>query len=427
MPVPSPGTSTSLLEPARAGAAGAWERLVEMYAPLLEVWLTAAGLQPADREDLSQRVLEILVRRLPDFEHNGRTGAFRAWLRAIVAAGVLSVVILFACVMVSGAIAVATLFFWPAANKPSQVIETEQTKPPDPVPLPFNPEPQGENPITGNDPAEQAAIDVIQKHGGFVVQDNKLPNNPVVEVTVFRPGFTDADLKTLASLTKLRKMNLANTKITGAGFKDLTGLKNLTALEVSQTPVNDDGLKAIAGLTQLKILAMRGTKATDPGLREMAPLTQLEELAVSQSRERGHSGAVNIAANLKQLKRLYIDNSSVGDTGVIEVAKLPNLQLLTINGTRVTDTGLEALTKVPSLEELHLSHFNVTDKSTTILVRCKNLHVLHLFDTGITDKGLQNLGKLTQLKKLDLTFSRKLSNQAIADFIKAHPNCTVKK
>jgi RNA polymerase sigma-70 factor (ECF subfamily) len=84
MPVPSPGTSVSLLEQARDRCAGAWDRLVALYTPLLEAWLTAAGLQPADREDLTQRVLEILVRQLADFEHSGRPGAFRAWLRGIV-------------------------------------------------------------------------------------------------------------------------------------------------------------------------------------------------------------------------------------------------------------------------------------------------------------------------------------------------------
>jgi RNA polymerase sigma-70 factor (ECF subfamily) len=83
MPAPSPNTSASLLDQARGGAAAAWDRLVVIYTPLLEAWLTAAGLQPADREDLTQRVLEILVRQLPDFEHSGRPGAFRSWLRGI--------------------------------------------------------------------------------------------------------------------------------------------------------------------------------------------------------------------------------------------------------------------------------------------------------------------------------------------------------
>jgi RNA polymerase sigma-70 factor (ECF subfamily) len=77
------GTSASLLAQARDGQACAWDRLVKLYSPLLHVWLNAAGLQPADRDDLTQRALEVLVRRLADFDHNGRTGAFRAWLRGI--------------------------------------------------------------------------------------------------------------------------------------------------------------------------------------------------------------------------------------------------------------------------------------------------------------------------------------------------------
>jgi RNA polymerase sigma-70 factor (ECF subfamily) len=72
-----------LLEQAQGRDAAAWERLVALYTPLLETWLTGAGLQPADREDLTQRVLEILVRQLPAFAHSGRPGAFRAWLRGI--------------------------------------------------------------------------------------------------------------------------------------------------------------------------------------------------------------------------------------------------------------------------------------------------------------------------------------------------------
>jgi RNA polymerase sigma-70 factor (ECF subfamily) len=84
MTVPSPDTSASLLERARAaGDDGAWRALVGLYTPLLHVWLASAGLQPADRDDLTQRTLEVLVRQLSTFQHNGRAGAFRAWLRGI--------------------------------------------------------------------------------------------------------------------------------------------------------------------------------------------------------------------------------------------------------------------------------------------------------------------------------------------------------
>jgi RNA polymerase sigma-70 factor (ECF subfamily) len=84
MATPSPDTSASLLErAARPGEACAWRELVDLYAPLLHAWLSSAGLQSADRDDVSQRVLEVLVRCLPEFRHSGRTGAFRAWLRGI--------------------------------------------------------------------------------------------------------------------------------------------------------------------------------------------------------------------------------------------------------------------------------------------------------------------------------------------------------
>jgi RNA polymerase sigma-70 factor (ECF subfamily) len=42
-------------------------------------------MQWQDVEDVSQNVFIVVLRRIPEFEHNGRTGAFRAWLRQILA------------------------------------------------------------------------------------------------------------------------------------------------------------------------------------------------------------------------------------------------------------------------------------------------------------------------------------------------------
>jgi RNA polymerase sigma factor (sigma-70 family) len=79
----SPATSLSLLEQLREPGAEGWDQVVSLYTPLVQTWLRSAGLQAADRDDLKQRILEIVLSQLPDFEHNGRTGAFRAWLRGI--------------------------------------------------------------------------------------------------------------------------------------------------------------------------------------------------------------------------------------------------------------------------------------------------------------------------------------------------------
>jgi RNA polymerase sigma-70 factor (ECF subfamily) len=83
---PMADTSLSLLERLRDQAAPTdWDRLMQLYAPLLRQWLTRQPLQAADAEDVLQDVLAIVVRRLPEFRHNGGPGAFRGWLRGILA------------------------------------------------------------------------------------------------------------------------------------------------------------------------------------------------------------------------------------------------------------------------------------------------------------------------------------------------------
>jgi len=82
--IASPSTSISLLERLASGDHDAWRRMIQLYSPLMQAWLRPRGLQPSDIDDLTQNALTIVVRKLPDYSHNGRTGAFRSWLRSII-------------------------------------------------------------------------------------------------------------------------------------------------------------------------------------------------------------------------------------------------------------------------------------------------------------------------------------------------------
>ncbi len=76
-------TRASLLLRARQGEESAWRRLVDLYQPLIRAWLLRQQVRPQEADDLTQDVLAVLVRQLPRFEHAGRPGAFRAWLRTV--------------------------------------------------------------------------------------------------------------------------------------------------------------------------------------------------------------------------------------------------------------------------------------------------------------------------------------------------------
>jgi RNA polymerase sigma-70 factor (ECF subfamily) len=78
-------TSVSLLERlAGAPSEDDWQRLNNLYRPLLRAWVARAGVPVSDVDDLVQDVLIVVVREVAEFEWRGK-GAFRAWLRTILA------------------------------------------------------------------------------------------------------------------------------------------------------------------------------------------------------------------------------------------------------------------------------------------------------------------------------------------------------
>ena len=77
-------TPVSLLERLRQpGNQSAWDRFVDLYAPLLYYWGRQAGLQEPDVADLVQDVFLILLSKLPEFAYD-RERSFRGWLRTIL-------------------------------------------------------------------------------------------------------------------------------------------------------------------------------------------------------------------------------------------------------------------------------------------------------------------------------------------------------
>jgi RNA polymerase sigma-70 factor (ECF subfamily) len=76
-------TSVSLLQRLRQpNQEAAWQRFVDLYAPLIFHWGRNQGLTPPDAADLVQEVLSLLVVKLPEFEYDP-TRRFRGWLRTI--------------------------------------------------------------------------------------------------------------------------------------------------------------------------------------------------------------------------------------------------------------------------------------------------------------------------------------------------------
>jgi RNA polymerase sigma-70 factor, ECF subfamily len=60
-----------------------WRQFVVAYSPIMRRYLHSVGVEAQDAEDVTQEVLESLLRRLPGFDYQPSKGKFRSWLYAV--------------------------------------------------------------------------------------------------------------------------------------------------------------------------------------------------------------------------------------------------------------------------------------------------------------------------------------------------------
>ena len=73
-------TSPSLLFRAAEGDDLAWQRMVQIYGPLVYTWLRRAGVQSSDAADVVQETFLTLATKLTQFDGTIPGATFRGWL-----------------------------------------------------------------------------------------------------------------------------------------------------------------------------------------------------------------------------------------------------------------------------------------------------------------------------------------------------------
>ena len=79
-------TRITLLDRVRQTQAGdSWDEFAAVYDALILSWLRQQAISDADADDIRQEVMQTVIQEIANFDHNGRPGAFRNWLRRITA------------------------------------------------------------------------------------------------------------------------------------------------------------------------------------------------------------------------------------------------------------------------------------------------------------------------------------------------------
>jgi hypothetical protein len=220
-------------------------------------------------------------------------------------------------------------------------------------------------------------------------------------------GVTDAGIRHLAKLSRLRHLDLRGTSITDRGLESLSALSGLETVSLAWTRITDAGATHLAGCSHLVGVNLQGTSTGDGWLRALAGkpllcqlrsgnevtdagLASLHEIPVFSSWQGGEPrmGLLSYDAGPNYL----LLRGSFTDRGMAQLEALAGLFALNLDASelRISPDGLAPLVELPNLGWLAV---DATDASMPYIAQMPRLRFLGCQDTVATDKGFIALSK----------------------------------
>ena len=208
-------------------------------------------------------------------------------------------------------------------------------------------------------------------------------------IDLSRTVMRESTLNHLADLENLQCLDLSGSQVTDRGLGHLTGLKHLRFLSLTSTNCNTKGVQKITG-PSLKYLDLGGTNVEEGILEHLRDATELTGLSLAATRI--SKGAWR-DADFASLQYLDLSSTKVNDLTCDHLAQIKSLRQLVLNHTSVTNKGLESINKLPNLVELHLVGTAIDDDGLGQL-RCQSLTSVDVRDTKVTTAGVLKLNKM---------------------------------
>ncbi len=174
-------------------------------------------------------------------------------------------------------------------------------------------------------------------------------------------GDVKAELKELASLNRLKYLNLSGCDVTGE-ISELNVLKNLDCIIMPYTKVKGN-LSSLKELDKLAMIDFEGTDV-EGELSDIADLENLFSINLSYTSIKGDIGSLD---KLDDLYYLYLNNTLVSGN-INSLSDIPNLYNVEIN-----DSNIEGFIKLKNLDNMIIYDENSDFKNEVLYVESQNL------------------------------------------------------
>jgi Leucine-rich repeat (LRR) protein len=221
------------------------------------------------------------------------------------------------------------------------------------------------------------------------------------ELTLNGTQVSDTGLAALGTLRGLKRLRLDNTYVEGMAFAGWPAGAGLEELHLLGAPVGDGAMDGVARLSKLRRLVLAESDITGSGLGKLVGLG-LEELDLS-------AADVGDDAPLEKftgLRRLSLRDARISDLMLArKLAGMKGLRHLDLARTRISNAGIGYLAGLTGLVSLDLSYAELDDEGLGKLVGLGELVSLNLDSTHVTDAAVELLGKMGKLKDVTLYHS----------------------
>jgi hypothetical protein len=159
---------------------------------------------------------------------------------------------------------------------------------------------------------------------------------------------TDHELATLGglrphNLSMTWHVDLSDSQVTGRGFRGWRHGR-IEPLDLSGSKVDDDGMRYMGRATRVVRLRLSRTRITGNGLRWLPPEAGLRELALNDTTIDDAAVQQLIdSGRLANELELELDGTRVTDVSLAALARLNRLQRLSIRRTQTTPEGIQNL------------------------------------------------------------------------------------
>ncbi|MCW5823246.1 MAG: protein kinase [Cyanobacteria bacterium TGS_CYA1] len=209
----------------------------------------------------------------------------------------------------------------------------------------------------------------------------------------------------------LTYLSIKNSGVKSESLKYLRSMKLLRTLQIGSPFISDDALKNLQGLSSLEFLNLCSDKITNSGVKnlESLPIQEFSIQSIGITDE-----VTNSLQKMKNLQKLHLIKTSVGDDIGVRVAQISKLNELYLAGTpKLSAASFKALSKL-NLVSLGLSGVEIDEEAFKEIAKIKTLQELVIGDARFDSRNLHYLDDLPELNYLDFSNSTRIDDDLIA-------------